>query len=73
VLAVRGRHSSGGFLVYELVVPGASVGSPRKKNPPDGNKSGIPYSEGSLPSKHNFLIFKHENIIKLKNKPDLAI
>jgi hypothetical protein len=31
--------------------------------------SRIPYSEGSLPRKHNFLKFKHENVIKMKNKP----
>jgi hypothetical protein len=31
-----------------------------------------PYSEGSLPHKHNFLKFKHENVIKMKNKPDPA-
>jgi hypothetical protein len=36
------------------------------KNPPDGNKSRIPDSEGSLPRKHNFLKFKHENVIKIK-------
>jgi hypothetical protein len=51
----------------------ASVGSPRTKNPPDGNNSRIPYSEGSLPPKHNFLKFKHENVIKIKNKPDPAL
>jgi hypothetical protein len=74
VLAVRGQDSSGRFLVNELVIPGrASVGSPRTKNPPDGNKSRIPYSEGSLPHKHNFLKFKHENVIKMKNKPGLAL
>jgi hypothetical protein len=82
VLAVRGKDSSGRFLVNELVIPGritiypmwrASVGSPRTKNPPDGNKSRIPYSEGSLPHKHNFLKFKHENVIKMKNKPDPAL
>jgi hypothetical protein len=39
------------------------------KSPPDGNNSRIPYSEGSLPHKHNFLKFKHENVIKMKNKP----
>jgi hypothetical protein len=33
------------------------------KNPPDGNK------EVSLPRKNNFLKFKHENVIKMKNKP----
>jgi hypothetical protein len=94
VLAVRGRNSSGAFLVFELVIPGritiypveckcwqsadeillvhsspmswlfpaeslfilwrASVGSPRTKNLLDGNNSRIPYSEGSLPHKHNF-------------------
>jgi hypothetical protein len=37
------------------------------------NKSRIPYSEGSLPGQHNFLKFKHENIIKMKNKPDPAL
>jgi hypothetical protein len=78
MLAVRGQDSSGRFLVNELVIPGritwrASVGSPRTKNPPDDNKSRIPYSEGSLPHKHNFLKFKHENVIKMKNKPDPAL
>jgi hypothetical protein len=43
------------------------------KNPPDGNMSRIPYLEGSLPRKHNFLKFKHENVIKMKNKPDPAL
>jgi hypothetical protein len=81
VLAVRGRDSSSGFLIYELVIRGrslfipwrASVDSPRMKNPPDGNKSRIPYSEGSLPHQNNFLKFKHENAIKMKNKPDPAL
>jgi hypothetical protein len=113
VLAVRGRDSTGGFLVNKLVIPSritiypmegecwqsadkilpvdsssmswlfpaeslffpgrASVGSPRTKNSPDDNKSRIPYSERSLPHKHNFLKFKHENIIKMKNKPDPAL
>jgi hypothetical protein len=50
-----------------------SVGSPRTKNPLDGNKFRTPYSEGSLPHKHNFLKFKHENVIKMKNKPDSAL
>jgi hypothetical protein len=39
------------------------------KNPPDGNDSRIPYSEGSLRRKDNFLKLKHENVIKMKNKP----
>jgi hypothetical protein len=43
------------------------------ENPPNGNNSRIPYSEGSLPYKHNFLKFKHENAIKMKNKPDPAL
>jgi hypothetical protein len=43
------------------------------KNPPDGNKSRITYSEGSLSRKYNFLKFKHENVIKMKNKPDPAL
>jgi hypothetical protein len=43
------------------------------KNPPDGNKSRIPYLEESLPHKHNFLKFKHENVIKMKNKHDPAL
>jgi hypothetical protein len=51
----------------------ASVGSPGMKNPPDGNNFRIPYSEGSLPHKDNFSKFKHENVIKMKNKPDPAI
>jgi hypothetical protein len=77
VLAVRGRDSPRGFLVYELEISGRitiySVGSPRMKNPPDGNNSRIPYSEKFLPHKQNFLKFKHENVIKMKNKPDPAI
>jgi hypothetical protein len=79
-MSLRKPHSSGGFLVYEefpaesLFIPWkASVGSPRTKNPPDGNKSRIPYSEGSLLHKHNFLKFKHKNIIKKKNKHDPAL
>jgi hypothetical protein len=50
-----------------------SVGSPQTKNPPDGNNSRIPYSEGSSPPKHNFLKLKHEKVIKMKNKPDPAL
>jgi hypothetical protein len=50
----------------------ASVGSPRTKNPPDGNNLTISYSEGSLPHKQNFLKFIHENVNKIKNKPDPA-
>jgi hypothetical protein len=34
---------------------------------------GFYYSEGSLRNKHNFLKFKHENIIKMKNTPDPAL
>jgi hypothetical protein len=37
------------------------------------NKTRIPYSEGSLPHKHNFLKFKHENFIKMINKPYPAL
>jgi hypothetical protein len=81
VLAVRGRNSSGGSLFFELVIPGritispveGSVGSPRTKNPLNGNYSRIPYSKGSLPRKHNFLKLKHGNIIKMKNKPYPAL
>jgi hypothetical protein len=81
VLAVRGQDSSGRFIVNELVIPGRITIYPMEgecwqsadKNPPDGNKSRIPYSEGSLPQKHNFLKFKHENVIKMKNKPDPAL
>jgi hypothetical protein len=51
----------------------ASVGAPHSKSPPDGNNSRIPYSEGSLPHKQNFLKFKHENVIKMKNKPAPAL
>jgi hypothetical protein len=62
------------FLAESLFIPWrASVGSPQTKNPPDGNKSRIPYLEGSLPLRHNFLKFKHENIIRMKNKPDPAL
>jgi hypothetical protein len=62
------------FQAESLFIPWrASVGSPRTKNPPDGNNSRIPYSEGYLPPKHNCLKFKHENVIKMKNKPDPAI
>jgi hypothetical protein len=42
------------------------------KNPPDGNKSRIPYLKGSFLCKLSFLKLTHENIIKMKNKPDLA-
>jgi hypothetical protein len=59
------------FLAESLFIPWrTSVGSPQTKNPPGGNKSRIPYLEG--PHKHNFLKFKHENLIKMKNKPDLS-
>jgi hypothetical protein len=60
VLAVRRRNSSSEFLVYELaefpteslfILWRGSVGSPRMKNPPDGNKFWIPYYEESLPPK----------------------
>jgi hypothetical protein len=40
-----------------LPVDSSSVGSPRTKNPPDCNKSRIPYVEGSLPHKQIFLKF----------------
>jgi hypothetical protein len=40
------------------------------KSPPDGNNSRTPYSEGSLPPKHFILKFKHENVNKMKNKPE---
>jgi hypothetical protein len=81
VLAVRGRNSIGGFLVFELVIPGRITISPVEgecwqsayENPPDGNNSRIPYWEGSLPRKHNFLKLKHENVIKMKNKPYPAL
>jgi hypothetical protein len=43
------------------------------KNPPDGNNSKIPYSEGSLPRKQNFLKLKHQNVFKMKNKPYPAL
>jgi hypothetical protein len=82
VLAVCERNSSGGFLVYELVVimpnhylsrGGRLLAAREQKILLDGNKSRIPYSEGSLSHKHNFLKFKHENVIKMKNKPDPAL
>jgi hypothetical protein len=50
-----------------------SVGAPHSKSPLDCNNSRIPYSEGSLPHKRNFLKFKHENVIKMKNKTALAL
>jgi hypothetical protein len=43
------------------------------KKPPDGNKSRIPYCEGSLPPKKIFFKFKKENVIKMKNKPYPAL
>jgi hypothetical protein len=81
VLAVCGQDSSGGFLVNKLVIPAeslfipwrANVGSPGTKKTPDDNKPRIPYSDGSLPHKHKLLKFKHENFIKMKNKPDPAL
>jgi hypothetical protein len=45
----------------------------RMKNHPDGYNSRIPYSEESLPPKHNFLKLQHKNVIKMKNKPDPAL
>jgi hypothetical protein len=38
------------------------------QNPLDGNNSMIPYSEGSLPCKHNINKLKLESVIKMKNK-----
>jgi hypothetical protein len=81
VLAVRGRNSSGGFLVFELVIPGRITISPVEgecwqsadEKSPDGNNSRLPYSEGSLPRKHNFLKLKHGNVIKMKIKPYPAL
>jgi hypothetical protein len=72
VLAVCGQDSSGRLLVNELVIPGritiyATEGEcwqSADKNPQDGNKSMIPYSEGSLPHKHNFLNLKIETSLK---------
>jgi hypothetical protein len=77
VLAVHGQNSSGRFLVYELVIPSRITTYPMEgecwqsadRNPPDDYNFRIPYSEGSLPPKHNFLKFRHENDIKMKNKP----
>jgi hypothetical protein len=65
VLAVCGQDSPNRFLVNELVIPGRITIYPMDskcwqsaaKYPPDGNKSRIPYSEGSIPHKHSFLKF----------------
>jgi hypothetical protein len=74
ILLVDSSSMSCEFPAESLFIPSrASVGSPWTKNAPDGNKSRIPYSEGSLLRKHNFLKFKHENVIKMKNKPDPAL
>jgi hypothetical protein len=55
ILPVDSSSMSWLFLAELLFIPWrASVGSPRKKNPPDGNKSRIPYYEGSLPPKKIF-------------------
>jgi hypothetical protein len=43
------------------------------KNLPISNNSRIINSKGSLPHNTNFLKFKHENVIKMKNKPDPAL
>jgi hypothetical protein len=43
------------------------VGSPRTKNPPYGNKSRIPYSEGSLPRKKNSWSVKYATLLKEKS------
>jgi hypothetical protein len=72
VLAVHGRNSSGGFLVDELVIPSRIIIYPVEgqcwqsadENPSDGNKSGF------LTMKEKF---KLENVIKMINKPYLAI
>jgi hypothetical protein len=74
ILLVDSSSMSWKFLAESLFIPWrASVGSPLTKNPPDDNSSRIRYLEGSLPHKHNFLKFIHENFIKLKNKPDPAL
>jgi hypothetical protein len=59
----RKYHSSGGFLLHELVMPGrttvcqhspitANVAVCGKKNPTDYNNSEIPNSKGSLLPEH---------------------
>jgi hypothetical protein len=71
VLAVREQNFSGRFLVYELVIPGRITIYPVEGEcwqladeiPLDGNKSSIPYSEGSLPHKNKFVKFKHKDVI----------
>jgi hypothetical protein len=74
ILPVHSLSMSWKFSAESLFLPWrASIGSPRTKNPPDGNNSRIPYSEGSLQRKHNFLKLKHENNVKMKNKPYLAL
>jgi hypothetical protein len=57
-------QSADEILPVSLFLPWrASVSSPRTKNPPEGNNSRIPYSEGSIPRKHNFLKL---TLLKLK-------
>jgi hypothetical protein len=62
-----------------VMIPGslllwcASVGTLRSTSPTDGNKSRIPYPDGSLPPQNNFKKFKPKNIIEMKNKPDPAL
>jgi hypothetical protein len=52
ILPVDSSSMSWQFLAELLIILWrASVGSPHKENPPDGNKSRIPYYEGSLPPK----------------------
>jgi hypothetical protein len=59
--------------IDSLLLCNVSFGKSHSKSPPDGINSRIPYSEGYLPPKHNFLKFKHENVIKMKNKRDPAL
>jgi hypothetical protein len=74
ILPIDSSSMSWLFPAESLFIPWkASVGSPRTKNPPDGNNFRIPHLEGSLPRKQNFLKLKHKNVFKMKNKPDPAL
>jgi hypothetical protein len=58
---------------YCIICPGGTKRRKKKEKKQTKNNSSIPYSEGSLPRKHNFLKLKHENVFKMKNKPYQAL
>jgi hypothetical protein len=80
VLAVRGRDSSGRFFVNELAIPGRITIYPMEAEAVRGRKIlRMVRSPGFLTRKDLYRIsiilkkFKHENVTKMKNKPDPAL